>query len=287
MFNEPYDLRNIYNQIKESLLSIYDGNEADSIAKILLENRIQDLRIILISQPDLFIDLEILKYLFEKLGELKKHKPIQYVLGETEFMGLNFSVNENVLIPRPETEELVAWVLKEDLRNKEILDIGTGSGCIPVSIAKLGANSTKVSALDISDSALDVARKNAQENKVEVKFILDDILDPKQSIDAFDIIISNPPYVRISEKSLMEKNVLDFEPELALFVENDDPLLFYKSIIDFCQAHLKSEGLLFFEINENYGAEIVDLLKNSDFINVELRKDLNDKDRMIRAEKTL
>lgn len=286
MFNEPLHLKNIYRQIKESLSTNYDTNEADAISKILIESGLDNFRVKLISEPEFKIEQKLAEELFEKLEQLKQNKPIQYVLGETEFISLKFSVNENVLIPRPETEELVTWILEENLIDKEILDIGTGSGCIPISIKKNAPKSAQISAMDISGPALEMAKQNAKSNDVVVDFIQDDILNSQNPDKHYDIIVSNPPYVRRSEKELMSKNVLDYEPELALFVEDNDPLLFYNAIINYSVSGLKPTGLLFFEINESFGLEIVELLKKNKFSAIELKKDLSGKDRMIRAQKT-
>jgi release factor glutamine methyltransferase len=231
------------------------------------------------------------------LAELKKEKPIQYILGETEFYGLPFLVNENTLIPRPETEELVEWIIKstnyEILSTKlRILDIGTGSGCIAISLAKNITNA-EVSAIDISEKALATAKKNAEINKVEVSFINIDILKindlaelPTSNFQLptqFDIIVSNPPYVRNLEKAEIKPNVLEYEPHLALFVEDTDALLFYRKIADLAKENLSENGMLFFEINQYLGKETVELLENLGFKNIELKKDIYGNDRMIRS----
>ncbi len=287
MFDKPYEIRNIHRQIREILLSNYGIKEADSIAEILLESRIPGIRLKLISDPFMSIDEKDLRDIFEMLLELKSHKPIQYVLGETEFMGLTFKVDENVLIPRPETEELLSWIIQEDLSEKIILDIGTGSGCIPISIAKKGPTSIKAYAMDFSKAALEVAKQNAKNNNVEIVFFEDNILSPQRSNQNFDIIVSNPPYVRESEKVLMADNVLKFEPESALFVKDSDPLIFYNAIIAYSKLYLRQGGLLFLEINENFGSELLTLLGNEGFGEIELRMDLSGKERMIRARKIL
>ncbi len=224
------------------------------------------------------------------LHELKKHKPIQYILKNSEFYGLSFYVDENVLIPRAETEELVEWIILEssgDAANASILDIGTGSGCIAIALKKnlMPAN---VWAMEISVEALAVATKNAETNNVGINFLLHDILDEKspENLPQFDLIVSNPPYVRTSEKLLMKKNVLDNEPSLALFVDDEDPLKFYHAIANFSLNHLKSGGVLFLEINENLSLETARLLTSKGFSSIIIKKDLNDKNRMIKAIKT-
>jgi release factor glutamine methyltransferase len=226
----------------------------------------------------------LLKYSFA-VKALKQHKPIQYVLGKADFYGLKFKVNENVLIPRPETEELVALIINENkAANLSILDIGTGSGCIAISLAKHIVGS-KVSAIDISEKALEIAKQNAKFNQVEIEFIQQDILNPAEHFQQFDIIVSNPPYVRDLEKQEMTSNVLDFEPHLALFVSDENPLVFYNAIADFAKTHLTPSGKLYFEINEYLGEETKKLLTDKGFKNVELIKDLNGKNRILRASK--
>jgi release factor glutamine methyltransferase len=221
------------------------------------------------------------------LQELKKEVPIQYLLGKTNFYGLDFEVNENVLIPRPETEELVEWIVKENAKTDKtktlkILDIGTGSGCIAVSLAKNLPNA-KVYAIDVSKKALETAKRNAINNKVEVTFLLNDVLELEELPYDFDIIVSNPPYVRHLEKEEIKKNVLDYEPHLALFVEDHDALIFYKKIATLAQDNLFKNGQLYFEINQYLGKEMIDLLEEMEFKNIELRKDIYDNDRMLRG----
>jgi release factor glutamine methyltransferase len=228
------------------------------------------------------------KLILNGLTLLKAEKPIQYITGETEFFGLPIKVNENTLIPRPETEELVEWVLKGD-RNKtiNILDIGTGSGCIAISLAK-NLPKANVYALDISKEALKTAKINADLNDVEIDFIEADILsicDTKlDSVsNNFDIIVSNPPYVREKEKPLMKPNVINNEPHLALFVKDEKPLQFYEAITEFAINNLTAKGELFFEINEFLGRKMIQLLIDNNFKNVELKQDIFKKDRMIKA----
>tara|TARA_B100001559_G_scaffold313453_1_gene312492 strand:+ start:293 stop:1126 length:834 start_codon:yes stop_codon:yes gene_type:complete len=245
------------------LSSIYDMDELNSIFNLLSEDylKIPRSKILLANEIDLNKSNQTL---FQSaLERLKTHEPIQYVLGKTTFMDLEFKVNSSVLIPRPETEELVSLMLKEDLDGKEILDIGTGSGCIAISLAKNLPNS-KVTALDISSDALKVAKENARLNNVNIEFINADIFE-YQSDKKYDVIISNPPYVTELEKALMKKNVLDFEPELALFVEDNEPLKYYTEIINFSKFSLKSKGLLFFEINNKFEELISNYLDLNEF----------------------
>ena len=219
------------------------------------------------------------------LEQLKKEIPIQYLLGKTSFYGLDFEVNENVLIPRPETEELVEWILesqKSKGENKKIriLDIGTGSGCIAISLAKNLPNAD-VFALDISEKALAIAKRNAKINAVNVTFINQNILETEDLGQQFDIVVSNPPYVRNLEKVEIKKNVLDNEPHLALFVEDNDALIFYKKIAELAQKNGSENSQLYFEINQYLGKEMIDLLEKMNFKNIELRKDIYGNDRMI------
>ena len=212
--------------------------------------------------------------------DLKTNKPIQYILGKTDFYGLKLKVNEHTLIPRPETEELVDWVLKQEFSSA--LDIGTGSGCIPIALAK--HTNASIMAIDVSENALEVAKENAILNAVKVKFILQDILQ-SESLPKVDLIVSNPPYVLDNEKLKMKKNVLDYEPDLALFVANNNPLIFYKKIAQLAFESLNENGKLFFEINEQFGADTIAMLTEIGFVNIALKKDINDKDRMVKATK--
>lgn len=225
------------------------------------------------------------------LTRLQTGEPLQYILGHTEFCGLPFKVNPFVLIPRPETEELVEWVLEQvgskELEACNVLDIGTGSGCIAISIKKR-SRTVQVSAVDISAGAISTAKENANLNGVEVNFIEDDILKPvNQSLLTahYSLIVSNPPYVTLHDKTQMHRNVTDFEPHTALFVPENDPLIFYRAIADFAMTTLTPEGLLFFEINESLGKKTMAMLKERGFKNIELRQDMSGRDRMIRAKR--
>lgn len=226
------------------------------------------------------------------ITRLKDQEPIQYIIGSTEFYGLPFKVTESTLIPRPETEELVQWITdisNSKTENLSILDIGTGTGCIAICLAKNKPDAT-VYAVDISKKALTVARTNAKLNKVDIEFVELDILDWENGASnlkniEFDIIVSNPPYVRALEKSQMSANVLRHEPGLALYVEDDDPLIFYKAIVELAQTHLKSNGQLYFEINQYLGSEMVQLLEDSDFKEIELKMDIFGNNRMVSGVK--
>lgn len=280
-------IKDYRTQFIDVLTPIYDAGEAESFFYLILEEKQKLKRIDLALQPDLlFLDCEIVVW-NSILEELKKEIPIQYLLGKTTFYGLDFEVNPNVLIPRPETEELVEWIIRNNLKiekfkDLKILDIGTGSGCIAISLAKNIINAT-VSAIDVSEQALVTAKKNAQNNSVNVSFINQNILETEDLGQQFDIIVSNPPYVRNLEKEEIKKNVLDNEPHLALFVEDKDALIFYKKIADLALKNLTTNGILFFEINQYLGPETVALLEELQFKDIELRKDIYGNDRMIRC----
>lgn len=219
--------------------------------------------------------------------ELKTEKPIQYITGEAWFYGLRFEVNENTLIPRPETEELVEWIIEsqQDYKSKkqlEVLDIGTGTGCIPISLKKNIPNAN-VSAIDVSEKAIEVAKRNANSNEAAISFILKNILETENLEQQYDVIVSNPPYVRNLEKEEISKNVLAYEPHLALFVEDNDALLFYRKIAQLAKESLTKNGQLFFEINQYLGKETVLLLEQLGFQNIELKKDFKGNDRMIKC----
>lgn len=224
--------------------------------------------------------------IYNIIQDLKRYKPLQYILGETEFYGMRFFVDRSVLIPRPETEELVEWIISdckgED--NLSIIDIGTGSGCIPIALAKHLSNA-QVTAVDISEEALSTARKNALENNVNVQFIQADILKRSLPKDfSFDVIVSNPPYVTADQKTQMNANVLDYEPYIALFAPDQNPFAFYEAIASVAQAHLKPEGLLYFEINEALPYETAESINKYGF-NTKLKQDINGKYRMIKAKR--
>ena len=272
----------------QELTPIYDAGEAESFFYLILEESQHLKRIDLALRPDLDFSEEEIMVWNSILQQLKKEIPIQYLLGKTSFFGLNFQVNENVLIPRPETEELVEWILerqKSEVKSQQIriLDIGTGSGCIAISLAKNLPNA-RVFAIDISEKALDTAKKNAELNTVDITFINQNILKTEDLGQQFDIIVSNPPYVRNLEKAEIKKNVLDNEPHLALFVEDNDALIFYKKIADLAQKNLSKNGQLFFEINQYLGKQMIDLLEKMNFAAIELRKDIYGNDRMIKGE---
>nr|WP_315162216.1 peptide chain release factor N(5)-glutamine methyltransferase [uncultured Flavobacterium sp.] len=285
MKNNSFKIKEYRTQFIQELTPIYDAGEAESFFYLILEEKHQLKRIDLALHPDLvFSEAEIVVW-NSILEQLKQEIPVQYLLGKTSFYGLDFEVNENVLIPRPETEELVEWILesrksKVESQNIRILDIGTGSGCIAISLAKNIPNA-QVFAIDVSEKALATAKKNAERNAVEVTFLNQNILETEDLRQQFDIIVSNPPYVRNLEKEEIKKNVLDNEPHLALFVEDNDALIFYKKIAELAQKNLSENGQLYFEINQYLGKETVDLLEKMNFKNIELRRDIYGNDRMI------
>ena len=289
------DIRKYYC---DQLCSIYDMDEANAMILILFEHYFNIDRVKMALEPDIRLsESEMLKIHFA-VKDLLKNKPIQYIIGETEFCELKFKVNENVLIPRPETSEMVFKIVNESPSHQvtkspsqsrkansqqplSILDIGTGSGCIAISLAKLLPDA-QVYALDISEEALKVARENSINNKVNITFIQDDILSLNNDIETkFDIIVSNPPYVRELEKAEMRDNVLKWEPDKALFVSNEDPLIFYRKILEFAKIHLKEDGEIWFEINEYLGKEMTELCKEFGFSNVKIHKDFRGKERIM------
>ncbi|MFD0748922.1 peptide chain release factor N(5)-glutamine methyltransferase [Mucilaginibacter calamicampi] len=278
-------VKDVFAAYRAQLKALYDGQEADAIALTALREITGQSNAYLKAFPEYEINAADQSKLKEILDQLVTGRPLQYVLGHTEFYGLPFKVNSSVLIPRPETEELVHWVLKSDLPQAgiDILDIGTGSGCIAISLKK-NLPQANVSAIDISAAALKTARENAKLNKVEVNFIEADILNTQNAqLTNYNVIISNPPYVTPADKSLMHSNVTDFEPHTALFVSENDPLIFYKAIADLAAEKLTKGGFLFFEINESYGTQTTEMLKAKLFKEIELRKDLSGRERMIKA----
>jgi release factor glutamine methyltransferase len=284
-------IKDVFEDYKQ-LNKIYSTNETEAISLLTISEITTLSKASIKAFPERELTAEQAESFKNILTQLLTGKPIQYILGITEFYGLPFKVNPNVLIPRPETEELVEWIITEGERLKvkgerfsgNILDIGTGSGCIAISLKK-NLPEAQISAIDISEGALKTAQENAELNTVNVNFILTDILHIKSEIEIpkSDIIVSNPPYVTLEDKKQMHTNVTDFEPHTALFVPEDDPLLFYRAIADFALTNLTPGGLLFFEINESLGKETVQLLQDKGFINIELRQDMSGRDRMIKA----
>lgn len=270
--------------IRQQLCSVYPDSELRSLTQILIEE-VTGMKVhLFVGDKSNHLTQNQKKWLNEILERLRRCEPFQYIVGKSEFCGMSFQVNRDVLIPRPETEELVEWIVREYQSQKvSILDIGTGSGCIAVSLAKFLPQAT-VEAWDVSLGALAVAKKNAQMNGVTVNFRQMDVLCAKpETGNRFDVIVSNPPYVMESEKLQMEKNVLDYEPSLALFVGDEDPLLFYRKIAELGKSILKPAGNLFFEINAQKGNEIVELLADFGYKNVELKRDISSNNRMTKG----
>jgi release factor glutamine methyltransferase len=271
--------------IIDSIGDIYGPGEAESIAFILLD-------FVGFAKKAIFRDAEVEmsgeqeKIMRISVEELKKSKPVQYILGETEFYGLKFMVDGNVLIPRQETEELVLNIIRDNKKsNPAILDLGTGSGCISVTLAK-NIPSAVVFATDISKPAQVLAQRNAFSNNVQIKIIEDNMLQSNLDRNQkFDIIVSNPPYVRNSEKQFMHANVLNYEPSLALFVSDENPLIFYEAIAEIALTHLVKGGILYVEINEAFGMEVVQLFRNAGLSETEIIPDIHDKNRFVKAIK--
>jgi len=282
-------LKELKHNFTETLSEVYPSEEIQSFFSILSEKYLNLARIQITLEADKEIDSATLKKFEKALEGLKKQEPIQYIVGDTEFYGLTFNVNKSTLIPRPETEELVEWIIEDSVSEKRsnysILDIGSGSGCIAISLAK-NLTSATVSALDYSFEALKTAEENAKLNHVTVQFFQEDILKTGTLPQQYDVIVSNPPYVRELEKLEMQSNVLDHEPASALFVSNSDPLLFYRTIARLSLRYLKPNGKLYFEINEYLSKELIDSLKQEGYPNIELRKDFRGKDRMLLCRKS-
>lgn len=282
-------LKEIKTIFHTELDAIYGSQEVASFFTLLIDHFLGLEKFVLLLRPQWVISKEEESILFNALSQLKKHVPVQYIMGETEFMDLKFKVSADVLIPRPETEDLLRWIL-EDYRaaqhpHPKILDIGTGSGCIAISIAKY-LQGAAVSALDISNDALQIARTNARENDVDIHFYQADILNDSTTMQlesTFDSIVSNPPYVRELEKKEMHQNVLEHEPGIALFVSDKDPLVFYRAIANFAQKNLVADGLLYLEINQYLGKEMIALLDAYNFKDIELKKDIFGNDRMVKG----
>ena len=275
----------------DGLSTIYGSEEARSLSWLSISFlcKLERAKYLSIKQEE--INSDDAEQLFKIHEQLIQGKPLQYILGETVFYDLTFQVNPSVLIPRPETEELVDWalitsrIINGETEVLKLLDIGTGSGCIAISIKKY-IPLADITAIDISEAALNTARQNADLNQIEINFIQDDIFKPTnlELINSkYDLILSNPPYVTEAEKDQMLDNVLNHEPHNALFVPNHDPLVFYRAITDFALNHLKINGFLFLELNEKFSKETINLLREKGFKEIELRQDMGGKDRMIRA----
>jgi len=298
-------IREIVSEIQRQLNGRYPKTEINSFVHILFKEYFNKSSVELHLSKDIDTPEEVERKILTAVSELYKYRPIQYILGKTEFYGLQFELTPDVLIPRPETEELVDWIVREYQPNTalSIIDIGTGSGCIAISL-KANFPNANVWAVDNSEPALSVAKRNATINNVEINFLQMDVLNDdlmsavfsteernlegnylKQDFSKFDIIVSNPPYVTPAESAQMQPNVLEYEPHNALFTPNDDPLIFFKRIAAFGFKNLKVGGRLYFEINETYNEDVVNILKQHYFSDISLRKDINGKWRMVSALK--
>ena len=273
--------------IRTSLSGTYAKNEIEQLVFLIFNHLLNYSKIDIHLKSETPISEDIYQQVLAIIDQLIKHKPIQYIFGQTEFYGLKIILNHNVLIPRQETEELVHWVI-QDFRNKSprILDIGTGSGCIAITLAK-NIPESKVDALDNSPKALEVASENSKINNVSINFINLNIIEPDSFKNSFvyDIIVSNPPYILESEKKLMNRNILENEPYEALFVSDDDPLIFYRNIAGFGLNWLNDNGSVYVEINEKFGNAVKNIFKEYGYRFTELRKDINGRDRMIKVKK--
>jgi release factor glutamine methyltransferase len=274
-------------EFRQELSTLYDPREAKNITEWVLEKLVSLDKMQLVFDKHRLLTAPQIDALDAALARLKKAEPVQYVLEEADFMGQKFYVNNAVLIPRPETEELVDWALKQ-MKDRptqiDILDIGTGSGCIPISLS-LSLPKANIEATDVSEAALKVANKNNSLSGNRVKFYLHNILIENLAAAKYDLITSNPPYIATTESNSMAQHVLEFEPHLALFVEGEDVLLFYREIAAKAFVALKKNGVLLVEIHHEYGSDIVEIFKQSGLANVECRKDLSGKDRMVKGEK--
>jgi len=281
-------IKEYYRHYLRKLQTIYDLDEASVMAGWVFENKAGLKRSDILKDPELLLNIDTIEKLNYTLHRLLQHEPVQYILGETLFCNLRFKVNQHVLIPRPETEELVEWIIEDDKketheRHISIMDIGTGSGCIAIAIKKKlpGIN---VSAIEVSKDALVTARENAIDNETKIDFIQLDFLDESSwnELHQFDIIVSNPPYIPVNEKEKLDKNVTLFEPHTALFVPDHSPLLFYEKIALFAKKHLKEDGKLYVETHEEFANATAHVFSKQ-FQEVELKQDLLGKNRMIKA----
>lgn len=273
---------NICSQYKNDLNHLYSNKEIDEFIRMSFLKLCNWNRIDISLNKRIGIGLEQVNSHKEVINRLMNHEPIQYILEETIFFNLSIKVKEGVLIPRPETEELVEWLLGFTNDADTVLDIGTGSGCIALAIKSVN-NSIDLTGIDNSDLALSIAQENASILDLNVAFVLEDILAPKVNSKSWNIIVSNPPYIPFSDKVMMQKNVLNYEPSNALFVPDNDPLVFYNAIAKFALNNLENGGLIFFEIHEEMSAKILELLASLGFKEIELKKDLQGKTRMIKA----
>jgi release factor glutamine methyltransferase len=296
MKKDTLPISKLIKEYKRQLRQVYGKEESESLLFILLQEFTGLTRTALLAEPERPVEEDVVIRMDEAVDRLSDHVPVQYILGKTLFYGLEFYVDENVLIPRPETEELVDWVIGDlkasggtmgDDHPRELLDIGTGSGCIAVAIGK-NIPDIGITATDIYTSVLQIARKNARYHGLRIRFLKHDILSwfVRDLSGSYDVVVSNPPYICLSERVFMRQNVLQYEPWISLFVSDEHPLIFYEAIAAFANKHLKRPGRLYLEINETKGHEVTALLAGKGFSDIVLRQDINGKDRMVRATLT-
>lgn len=284
MFQNHATLKQIRFHLLSELRQIYTENESDSISRLIMEHAGYPLSVAL-RDPELVPPAQVIAQINKIVADIRTRKPIQYILGSTIFCDISLKVNEHVLIPRPETEEMIHHILAASQESpRRIIDLGCGSGCIALALKQANTES-EVWGVDFSKEALSVARENGRDNKLDVRWEHLDLLDQAHLLtgQSFDLVVSNPPYVLISEQKLMEENVLLFEPGSALFVEDADPLVFYRAIASFCKLHLENGGQVWVEINEKLGRETGRIFTEEGFSKVDIRKDIHNKDRYINA----
>jgi release factor glutamine methyltransferase len=278
-------IKYVTRYIKDELDNIYPEPEINSLIEIMMDHVVKLKKTDLLVNREQTITYKQFKKIEDITKQLKKQKPIQQILEKTEFYNITLKISPQTLIPRQETEELVDWIIKDAPPRKiNILDVGTGSGCIAIALAK-NIRLASVTAIDYKQEIIDIAKENAELNDVGIRFICSNILNEELPNETYDLIVSNPPYVRPSERKFMKRNVLDFEPYEALFVKDHDPLIFYRKIVELAGEQLRANGFFYFEINEHLGQEMASLMKKYKFRNICLKKDLNNKDRMIKAQK--
>ena len=278
-----YSSKKIYDEILKKLSLIYEAVEASQLTRMLLEEHLEISFEQILIDEQIQYDAESRISLDDNVSQLMDYVPIQYVLGKAQFYGREFIVNQNVLIPRQETEELINEIIIDNKRPElSVLDIGTGSGCIGITLA-MEMKRPILTALEIDGAAIEIAKENADRYDVRMEFVQSDILQTENLPEMYDIIVSNPPYVTESEKSIMHQNVLKFEPHNALFVPNEDPLIFYRKIIELGRNHLNKDGKLYFEVNERFGNQLVALLGENGYASSRLIQDLNGKNRILKA----
>jgi release factor glutamine methyltransferase len=279
-------LKDLKHQFVNLISTVYELDECTALFDLTADRYLNISRLSYFQMQNNTVNVPLVHQVLQVANELSTGKPLQYIFGDTVFYGLKFFVNSNVLIPRPETEELVHLIIQTVRKSTHVtnnlLDIGTGTGCIPITLKK-HLNNLEVSAIDVSPEALDVAIKNAELNEVNINFIHADILSYTAE-KKYDVIVSNPPYIKEDEKASMHLNVLTYEPHLALFVSNENPLLFYKAIAEFSRANLNENGFLFFEINEYLGEQVRLMLAEKGFRNIQVLKDMQRKDRMVSCQ---